>query len=129
MPSYVLCLSITGVRDLDPINRLFCFLFAFFLLQAQNGVLLTDGAGKIRRSFADEELGLNVDSDVIQFRYNGAKGILLKVDDNDADLIRAGPEENIFLRPSNVKFVTGSLEFGCVNQSKNQGNEDKIFAI
>ena len=101
------------VRMLRPRSGLF--------LQAQNGVLLTDGAGKIRRSFADEELRHNVDSALIQFRYKGAKGILLKVDDDDADLMKAGLEKEILLRPSNYKFKTKSIEFGCVRESKNQG--------
>ena len=90
-------------------------------LQAQNGVLLTDGAGKIRRSFADQKLGHTVDSALIQFRYSGAKGILLKVDDDDADLMRAGRGKQILLRPSNKKFETNSIEFGCVRESKNPG--------
>jgi len=54
------------------------------------------------------------------FRYNGAKGILLKVDD-DA-FRRFGQSKKIALRESNVKFKTTSIEFGCVRESKNPGD-------
>jgi len=46
-----------------------------YYYQARNGVPLTDGAGKILRSYASEVLQLDPLCDVVQFRYNtGSNG-------------------------------------------------------
>ena len=55
------------------------------------------------------------------FRYNGSKGILLKVDENDPDFARSSPSKKLLLRQSNVKFQTDSIEFGCVKENKAPG--------
>jgi hypothetical protein len=89
-------------------------------LQALNGVLLTDGAGLILRSFSDLSLQLDPRTDLVQFRYNGAKGVLLKVDQKDFPT--AESEKKILMRKSNLKFKTDSVEFGCVRQSYCPGN-------
>ena len=99
-------------------------------MQALNGVLVTDGAGKIRRTFADVNLQLDSQSDLVQFRLNGAKGILLKVDDlDDEDFGKQRREKMILLRPSNIKFSTSSYEFGCVRQSLHQGNVNQVLWV
>jgi hypothetical protein len=85
-----------------------------------NGVLLTDGAGLILRSFSDHNLQLDPSTDLVQFRYNGAKGVLLKVD--QTQFPTADSERKILLRKSNLKFKTDSVEFGCVRQSYYPGN-------
>ena len=104
--------------------------FFYVRLQASNGVLVTDGAGKIRRTFADVDLQLDSQSDLVQFRLNGAKGILLKVDDlDDEDFARQRREKMILLRPSNLKFTTSSYEFGCVRQSLHQGNFNQALGV
>ena len=103
--------------------------FFYVRLQASNGVLVTDGAGKIRRTFADVDLQLDSQSDLVQFRLNGAKGILLKVDLDDEDFARQRREKMILLRPSNLKFTTSSYEFGCVRQSLHQGNFNQALGV
>jgi len=59
-------------------------------VKAKNRRLVTDGAGKIRQSYANEVLNLNSESALVQFRLKGAKGVLLKVNDNDQDFLTAG---------------------------------------
>lgn len=54
-------------------------------------------------------------------RYNGAKGILIKVDEDDPDFALANPSKTILLRKSNYKFKTNSIEFGCVRENKTPG--------
>ncbi len=51
-------------------------------------------------------------------RYNGAKGILLKVDNDDPDFKESKPGKEIILRYSNVKFETRSIEFGCIRENQ-----------
>ena len=70
-------------------------------IRAENGSLLTDGAGKIKYSFL-KDLGYE-NATAIQFRLGGSKGILVKAlpDDQDFNQYRS-----IALRPSMIKFTS-----------------------
>ncbi|PAA88896.1 hypothetical protein BOX15_Mlig000965g3 [Macrostomum lignano] len=91
---------------------------------AGNGDLLTDGCGKISSRLAAEmadRLGYSVSAtpSAYQFRYAGAKGVLVVVDpDEDPEFLEAGSGDNIdvLFRPSMEKFRCSTDTQLCVVQ-------------
>ena len=89
--------------------------------KAQDGALLTDGAGFIRLSLASQlfqqlEDPQPVPPAAFQFRCRGLKGVLVVLP--DAHAVFAGRRGEILYRPSQEKFQSNHLVMGIVKEAK-----------
>ena len=88
-------------------------------LMAEDGTLVTDGAGYIKESLAGK---LFVSSEIVgrpsafQFRYAGLKGVLVVLPDNHS--IFHGKQAPILYRKSQEKFKSDHTEMGIVKEAK-----------
>ncbi|CAK0821156.1 unnamed protein product [Prorocentrum cordatum] len=109
----------TPAVDLDP-----CDTYRMDDARAEDGALLTDGAGKASRLFAEQvkdALGLAEAPCAMQFRWAGMKGVVLTVGDDDWELCAAraglGRACRLVHRPSMHKFECDDHGFCVVSCS------------
>ncbi|KAK7013090.1 RNA-dependent RNA polymerase [Favolaschia claudopus] len=101
-------------------------------LFADDGSLTSDGCGLIRHSFCSEiceQLGVAPDTAVLQIRWGGTKGLLVRCQDDLFDEMCGSPDKKIAVRPSMIKYKGGPrvLEVQNVSRPPKSGRLNKLF--